>query len=95
MSDLLADLEARRAEFRNLDRERQLSVNNWIGDVREACAAVHASARAGLLQEETSAWLDVAAYALGRCEVLQELIDRQEAAGGTQQSGQGSGEGLS
>lgn len=76
-SQVVSHVVTARDAMRESALEKELSVNDFIDNIRGACIQAQQLARAGSTQEEFKAWLDVAAIALTRAEqvfaVIQEL----------------------
>lgn len=68
----LADIETRREIDGEPELEKDLSINDWIDRIKAAAGQAHRCARIGAVESERSTWIDIAAIALGRIEVLED-----------------------
>jgi len=67
---ILIDIETRRTQLADPDREIQMSINEWVAQLQAFAVAAHEASRSGAVVEELDCWLDLGATILGRIEVI-------------------------
>lgn len=67
---VLSDLETKIIADQEPELEAQLSINDWIDRVRGAAQTAHSAARMGSTKLEYDTWIDLAAIALRRANIV-------------------------